>query len=327
LVRNILWLLSSIIIALVLYLIDYTIFILFLFWLGVPLSGVIQSLWIYQHLERNLAPAIFIVSSRILAALLIYYEIKSKDDIFLVPIILSSVYMLSSCFIFAYGSKVLGLKLIKIKYRKLTDSLKDSWHVFAGNLSVYMYRDINIILMGLYSTSPALLSSYSMAEKLIKFIQALVRPFNRFEYPRLIKLLNNNEENNYFSIIKKRTYYQIILIITLFLLAIPFIYIFEKFLITKLSLVFSEEVIIYFLIMLPSIFFGISNFLFGVVGLNYSGYQYYLFKSIFTTGIFNIIFCSLLFNTLGVTGGAIAFTSSEILLFILIYIKYREFKC
>jgi PST family polysaccharide transporter len=81
--------------------------------------------------------------------------------------------------------------------------------------------------------------------------------------------------------------------------------------------------IIIFQILLPVIFLGGLNYYLGIIGLINLGMNKYFLKAVFISGLFSVLLCYFLSNFLGPIGAAIAMTSSELVLFLLIFKKIK----
>lgn len=298
------------------------------FWMLVPLSYIFQSFWFFQGIEENVLMASVTLASRIVCAGLIVLIIKSPAEYYLVPAIIGSCY---------FCGGILSFWIAKIKYKleihlptkvDIITSFINGKEIFIGNMSVMLFRDVNVLILSSLGGSAVTVAIYSMAEKLIKCLQAVARPLNQLFYPKVIKMLKSHRKPDIdvFKQILRLTFPQLASITALFgcmpvcyFLAcdiFPYIRNYPQ----------REQIAILVMIMSVSIFFGIFNFMFGVAGLNHLGEKLYLTKSIFIVGVSNLVYCVVLYSELGVTGAATAFVCSEVLLFVLIAKRYSIFQ-
>lgn len=304
-------------------------FILLLFyWMLVPLSFIIQPLWLFQGLEKNVPPAIFTFISRLICILLITQLIKKPDNYILVPLIVGLSYIFGAVLSLVFVLVKLKIKLQIVTFSNIKCYLNNGKEIFLSNISVLLYRDFNVIILGFLHTNPISISIYSMAEKLIKALQATTRPLNQLFFPKVIYLLKNNSipDTQLFKRIMKLVIPQLLILIGLTILLIIGYFYVKRYTSLLNNFPYKERITLLFLIMNIVVFFGILNFMLGIASLNYLNEKKYLFKIIFLVGIFNIIFCTILSFFWKEIGAAICFTLSEVFLFIFIAKKYTIFK-
>jgi PST family polysaccharide transporter len=301
--------------------------IVLLLWMLFPLSYIFQSSYFFQALEQNFYPAIFIVLSRILCIILIFNFIYNANDAYLIPLIIGMSYLIGSILSFIFAIYKFRLHFLIPSKKEIIKAFYEGKEIFLGNISVLLFKDSNILIMGLLVDDNNIISIYSMAEKFIKSLQAGIRPLNQFFFPKTIKALKNFTTPNKrsFLIVSKYTAIQLV---TLLLLVLVILFLgYNKDFIPFLSDYPNFNAIFFiFILMLPSVFFGISNFMYGTTGLNHLNEEKYYAKSIFTTGIIGIVLTFMLIYFWKDNGAAISFVVSELILFLFISIKYFKIK-
>lgn len=308
---------------LICYTFDISSLRLIAYWQIVPFAYILQSFWFFQGIEQNYFVALTTIFSRLLALLTIYLYIKTKEDYFLVPLIIGICYLLSGIANIIYIVLHHGIRIHYPGLRSIKKYLYSGREIFLSNVSVFFYRDINLILLSYFSVDPNSISAYSIAEKYVKVVQASIRPFSQFYFPRTIKLLmfDNLPTIKAFKLIAKQTIPQLIVLFSINL-ALFLIY----YLIYTGSILrgyFSQgQIFYYYAILQFSVYFGVSNFMFGSVGLNTLGAKKYFTISIFLTGCLNIVLCLFLIYMFGAIGAVFSFVFSELCLFLLILKKY-----
>lgn len=295
-----------------------------LIWLLIPLSYAIQPSWLFQAIESNSRMAIFTVASRALSAIFIYFFVKKPVDALLVPAIMACFYLTSALASLLYAHRSLGLRLQKVPIPVLMNYLWDGRKIFTGNLAVVLYRDLNVVILGIAQVAAGDIATYSIAEKLIKGLQATMRPFNQIYFPKTLKLLGQSKRvvRNHLKIIWPSIYPQLaalcLILISLITVAIVVT--------SKIPLGKSypeiQQIAILCVLMIPATFFGIANFMLGIAGLNFLNEQTYMYKSILVTGIASIFLCYLLSIRFDVFGAALAFSLAEGFLLILILKRF-----
>jgi PST family polysaccharide transporter len=322
-VRLLIWVVCVFLLLLSSPFIDKDIFILLISWMLFPLSYIFQSYWVYQGLEKNLFPAILTLVTRLLCLTSLIKIVTAPVDYYFVPIIIGISYGIGGGISLLYLSKKFKIKLVKVSMSEISQLFLDGKEIFFGNISVTLFRDSNVIILGIFSNSTAV-SIYSIAEKSIKIFQAGARPLNQLFFPKVIRSLAKMKEPNFgaFKIIAKYTWPQIA---ALFLAAVFIIlsYIFLRHILpSKYDLTHEKEIVYLITVMAVAVFFGVSNFMFGIAGLNYLNKRWHLARAIFITGICSILCCIPLVLVFAQTGAALSFIFSEVLLFCLISKAY-----
>lgn len=297
---------------------------LLLLWLALPLSYAIQPSWLFQAIENNKMLAIFTVVSRLLSGLFVILLVKKPEDVILVPAFIGSFYLSSALASLAYARWWLHINFVKLPLHELFEIARQGKKIFIGNLSVVLYRDLNVVILGLAHGSDAAIAAYSIAEKLMKGLQATMRPLNQIYFPKTLKQLGSNRSADKSSLkdIMKNVYPQFqALAVIVFLMLIAYFYAIE-FSQYKNDLPEHKQIFILSLLMLPAIFFGITNAMLGIAGLNFLGNRTYMYKSLLSMGGVNLILCYLLSLQFGEFGTAISLSIVEGLLLAAILKKY-----
>lgn len=297
-------------------------------WCGVPLSSILQNYWYYRCTENNLIPAIFTAISRLGATITIYATLPETKSAITIPSVISIFYVSGGLATFIHGIFISKLRLTKPSFYQLKSSITNGWYIFLGNLSVTLYKDVNVLILGILGLPAATVANYSLAEKFTKCLQAIARPVSQYFFPKTISELTElkNANSKSLKIIFKNTIPQIgILVTAIVLITIAFTY-FDF--INNLLPITSKikPVFPLFLIMSGSVIFGASNFMLGTVGLNYFGLQKKFFLSILATGICGILNTIALTHFFHAIGTGVAFLLSEIILFALLLANYLKKK-
>jgi len=173
-----------------------TIFELLLLWLLYPLSFIFQSAYFYQGLERNTLLALFVFTSRMLTLIFIFIFVSDNSDIYLVPAIIGGTYMFAGILSFLYIWVKYNIRLNLINFSYVKDLIMEGKEIFFGNVSVILFRGSNVLLLGMFTHDSLAISAYSIAEKFIKSLQAVMRPLNQYYFPKAIVMLENNKHPN-----------------------------------------------------------------------------------------------------------------------------------
>jgi len=301
-------------------------FFVLMIWMLIPLSYIFQSSYFFLALEENLFLALFIGASRALCVLLIFITIKSKADLYFVPLIIGLTFTLGSLCSFLYAMIKFKLHFYKVTLIDIKDIYYDGKEIFLGNISVLLLRDFNILILGLFTNNAISISTYSIAEKIIKSLQASIRPLNQFFFPKGVFLIKNIPTPNKkaFHLLSKISIPQLIVLGTIVsFLIVGYLVVGDK--ITYIREYPNINLVIQLCaIMVFSVFIGVLNFMYGTVGLNHLQSKGYYAKSIFFTGILSIIMALVLISLFHEVGASINFVLAEGILFYFIFNKYNK---
>jgi PST family polysaccharide transporter len=322
--RIFIFVLCLIVILLLSPLLGYEVIVLIYCWMLIPLSQILQSFWLFQGLENNAPAALFNFLSRLVCVGLIILLVRKPTDYYLVPIIIGLCYVAGGLLSLTYVLLIFKLRLHLFSFNELKYSIISGKEIFLGNLSVMLFRDSNVLILGYVSGDGKAIAAYSIAEKLIKGIQATMRPLNQLFFPKVVRFTKEVKEPN-------KAIYNNILRLTLpqvFGLLVLGGILFVGYNIVEGRIMFirrfpnREEVVRLISIMYPAVLFGIANFMFGTAGLNHLNGRNYYFLSILAVGIISIIMCLSMVYFFGAIGASGSFLFSEVFLFTLISRKY-----
>jgi len=289
---------------------------LYLFTFGTIIESILFPIWFFQGMERMKYITVIYTISKIIVTVMIFIVIKNSDDYLLVPFLY---------FIGSISSGILSmyvlLKLFRVNFRfppfdQIIFQLQDGWHLFISDVSVNMYRNANVLILGLMSGT-LYVGYYALAEKVIKALQSLMEPVSGALYPYIAKKSTNQSlQKSLIDIFKIAKYYSVILG-TVFLL----ILLFTPYIVYVLGGSHIENVILDMRILSIVIFFGGLNYLFGIIGLISLGYKKYFMMSVLFAGMLNVLLCFLFSPMLQDAGAAISLSISEFLLLFLLMKK------
>lgn len=301
--------------------------LLILIWLFFPLSNIFQNHYFFLATGSLSFYSKIILSSRVLALILIFIFLKYTNNIYIISIILNVTFLISglSCLMLVISKY--NLKINFPKPQEIKRYLIEGKEILFGNVGVYFFQDINILIL---STTTIVdqglgLVVYSLSEKLAKSLRALVRPFNQWKFKTGVKKINdfdkpNKESKNVLWDLSKNqtlglSFIYIIILIT--------IIIFDSTIQKKLDIP-SSRLLLYFLVMGIAPILGILNFMFGTFGLNYLNRKLDLMKLRLYSGIFATSLTLLLVYFFKDFGAALSFLIAEIFLLYLTIKKFRN---
>ena len=294
---------------------------LYLFTFGTLVESILFPVWFFQGMERMKYITIIYTISKIVVTISIFIVIKSADDYFIVPVLYFIGSLLSGILSVYILRKLFNVQLHISSFNQIADQLKNGWHLFISNIAINMYRSANILILG-FLTNNLYVGYYALAEKVIKALQALMGPISETLYPYIAKKSSKqNLKSSLVDIFKIAKYYFVILafISSLVILLAPFG-------VKILSGSYINNVILDMRILSLVVLFGGLNYLFGIIGLINLGYKKYFMKSVLIAGSVNVILCSILSLYLQDIGAAIALSSSELILFLILTNKLYRLK-
>lgn len=300
--------------------------VLLALWLLGPLGHVFFSYWYFQGSENNRPAAVLTVAARLVGIVAIFMTVKAGDDAWLIPLGLGLPFVIG-------GITACGYVLVRSRVRIVyptPDAIKRAlWNgktIVLGNAAVVLYRDLNVVLLGAVGIPAAGIATYSLAEKVIKMVQATSRPLNQLYFPKAIRALAGIGQPTVPAAksIARMTAPQLLAMAAVIVVGYTLYQ-------SSLSLgllpdkwQLPADIWLPMLVMIPAVFLGVANYMFGVVGLNYLGARTWLASAILMTGLVNIMICAALATRIGAIGGALAFTLAEFVLLVGIVLRYRQ---
>ena len=128
---------------------------------GMVVGNTFFPVWFFQGMERMRYSSMLTIGAKLFFTVLIFVFVKSQSDYIIVPLLNSLGFIVSSIFSFILIYANFNVKLVKVTGARLINELKDGWHVFLSTISISFYRNINIVIMGFFS-SGALLKGVKM---------------------------------------------------------------------------------------------------------------------------------------------------------------------
>lgn len=295
-------------------------------WLLVPLGQVFHSYWFYQAIEDNLAPAVITLLSRVVTVAVVFAFVHGPDDAALIPLAIGGPFVLGGILSTVYITRTFGMSLRWVGLSTILTDLRHGKEIFAGNLAVSFYREMNVVILGIVGVPAAGISTYALIEKTIKMLQACTRPLSQLFFPKVLRALSSTTEPSpaVARLIARYTWPQIAAVLVL-IVAFPGAYTIGAMVFPKLAQFETlPQVKLMAMIMAPAMLLGLANFMYGSAGLNALNHRQYFFVAILVVGLLSVSFCFALSLLFGTIGAAMCFVFAEFLLFILVLARYRH---
>jgi len=295
-------------------------------WMLVPLSYALQPAWMFLGLQRNIVPAICTLASRVGAVVLIFLLLRESQDVLLLPKIIGFSYVCGSLLMLLWACLGLGLRLTRLSRAEIYASVKSGKEIFLGNIGVAVYRDSNVLLLGLIGLAGAELAAYSLAEKVTKAVQAAIRPLNQLFFPRavLAARIVGSVNRKAWTALGRLTLPQLLVLVSLWMLLIGAYELSAIYYPLSDKIPEIEKIKFLVLIMSLSTLFGVSNFMFGSTGLNVLGERRHMLRSILVAATVSTVAILILGSLFSATGAAASLVLAEGTLFIVILTRYRQ---
>ncbi|TWI92056.1 oligosaccharide flippase family protein [Chitinophaga japonensis] len=278
--------------------------------------------WFFQGIEKMKHLTVLNLIAKILFTLMIFIFVKKESDYLLVPVFTGLGFIISSgigIFIACYSYKI-SIKRVSLK--EIQYQLRDSFPVFISNFSISFYRSANPILLGFF-TNAVTVGYYSVAEKLIKGLQAIVNSLAQALFPYMSRKLETYEtiSGKLKAILRPTRYISIGLILVSVFVFLTAPYWIRLFIHSQ-----NREVTTCLRILSFVVTLGGVNYLLGFTGLINMNQRKSLMFYVVISGVIAIFSASLLSCYIGLVGAAYSMLLAEAVLLILILLKYRSLK-
>ncbi len=290
----------------------------------VPLGYVLQSTWLYQATEKNAPLSIVCVLTRAASVLIVYLFLREQSDALIVPLAIGSGAVACGILSMLYIRFGMGLKICKPTRSELANSIRGGRAIFAGNIFVAMYRDSYVLLLGALGMSGVVVSTYAMAEKLVKCIQAMVRPINQLFFPKTLRTLVDVRQPNVLVLTRVwgLVWPQMLIVFSGALAGLFIYWVYRDHVSILSDMPNRAQIETLVVTMLAAVFIGVANFMYGAVTLNALHEEYYFSRSLLIAGVAGITACVSLAPSLGSLGAAIAFVLSECVLLAQVLLRF-----
>jgi len=319
-----LYLLFLPVLATIAWLLDPALLLPALAWSLVPLSFAIQPNWFFQGLGQNAVVGAITVAARCSATLAVLLLVKDASDYILVPLAIGISYLTGAVLALGYAFAGYGLGWGWPGSDYLKKIIINGRFIFFGNLGVTLYRDANVLILAAIGVPSTMIAAYSLAEKLVKSLQAAIRPLNQHFMPHAMRIAQRTDVSRRFILhgLLRLTLPQVGALIAI-IAALYLVYPWAQ---SELGFVRKigdlSRVGPLLGIMCVGALVGVANFMLGSAGLNAMGQSVYLFRSIVIAGVVSVVTCAVAGSLFGAYGAAMAFVAAEACLQLTIVAKY-----
>ncbi|MDD5097936.1 MAG: oligosaccharide flippase family protein, partial [Candidatus Omnitrophica bacterium] len=223
---------------------------------GTVIGNTLFPVWFFQGKEKMSYITVINVIAGVIYAVLIFVLVKSPQDYLLVPLLSSSLFLISGIWGLYIAFRKFKLEFVLQNYTSIKNELKIGWDIFISLVSVNVYTTTRIFAVGLL-TNNVLTGYYTLADRIANVIQTFpMSSFTQAVYPRINKVFARNKQR------ATAIMYRIQDNITLgFVISLPIAYIIAPWIINLACGVAYAQVVLALRLLLAAVFFvGANNF-------------------------------------------------------------------
>ena len=302
------------------FLMDSDDVLMYLFALGMVFGDILIPSWLFQGMEQMKYLTIATVVSKLVFALLIFVFIRSQEQYIYVLLLHSLGYIASGLLSLLLAVKQFGIRLGLTTFAAIKEQIKDGWHIFVSNIGMELYRNSNVVLLGIL-VGDAAAGIFGAVEKLVKALQTIINALPMAIYPYVSRKFYNAGLSDNITNLKRMLKWAFSLLLPIavaFALFSPLI---------SLYLGLPNEIVggIVWLIS-PALLFGCLNYIIGIVGLVNLGASGKFQTNIWIAGISSVAFMVLTCGRYSYYAAAAAWTWAEFVLFLLCVYSLKRIK-
>jgi PST family polysaccharide transporter len=190
----------------------------------------------------------------VLTVVLIFFSVKGPGDYLMVPLIFSSVSLITGLLGQYIAFKRLGVSFRFPGYTSLRKQIAAGWDIFISNVAINAYTTTRIFAIGLL-TNNTITGYYAIAEKLAGLCQTFpLASFSQALFPRLSKIFQKNKTRAYELMQRIQ-----LITINISLICLPLIFVFAHPIIKTIFGGDYPETVLSFRLLLVSVLFISSN--------------------------------------------------------------------
>lgn len=287
-------------------------------WLLVPLSHAVQPTWYFNAVERNSRLGFLTAASRIGGATVAILILHRGGGPALVAWSVGVSYLVSAIVALVHAFDMGGGVLHPARaIADIPDYLRRGRYMFLSNLSVVLYRDLNVLILGLLAVPPTAVAVFSIADKLSKTIQAIVRPISQHYFPMIIETaaIAKRPSSRLLHVLMRFLVPQMLFLGFVWVGFFGVLFVDARTGIINLSSISNLNAIWGMLVlMVPGSFFGVANFVLGAVALNGLGADRLFLRLTLLLGVSGPVVGFGLVWLFGAHGAAVSVSLAEFLL-------------
>lgn len=167
--------------------------ILLISWLAV-LASVISPNFYFQGVEKMATMAVVNLSVRVISVPVVYYFIRSADDVLLAVLIQSGCIFLASFANFVAVIRKTEVYFVPPSITRTLCEFKKNKSLFISNAAISLYTNSSAVILGFVATDAAV-GVFTAAYTIVKAGLALLGPLSQAVFPRISYMLKNDRVN------------------------------------------------------------------------------------------------------------------------------------
>ncbi|MDD5216974.1 MAG: flippase [Candidatus Omnitrophica bacterium] len=321
-VKLVLALLSLIMLGAVVYFIpkfrnDWLVYV---FSFGAVIGNTIFPVWFFQGKEKMKHISDLNILGGILFAFLIFLFVQGSQDYLMVPLINSSVFLITGLLGQYVVFKKFGVSFRFPGYTSLHQQLKAGWDIFISIVAINAYTTTRIFAIGLL-TNNTITGFYSIAEKIAGLCQTFpLTSFSQALFPRLSKIYHKSKLRAFEFMQKIQQ-----ITINISLICLPLIFIFSRVIVRILCGGDYPETVLSLRLLLISVLVISSN-AFRIQFLLVCGKTHIYSRIHVVMAMFGLPLIFLLITSFSYVGAAVATIIIEIGIFVITFITVKRLK-
>ena len=279
---------------------------------GLVPANMLMVPWFFVGMQKVRYLNRAFLFSRLLYVVLIVLFLKPLEHMIWVPVFNSLSLFIGGAIVLVTLRKRFAVQFFLPRWQQLKQFFREGWPIFLSYFSTNFYRNSQVLILALF-VNDYFLGIYSAAEKIIKVIQGTFMPLSQTIYPILARKYVESR-NRAFVALKKAIW---VLGSLAFVVSIGVI-VTAPLLIKVIVGQNNADGVKLLWIGSGVIFFGVLNYILGVLFLTNFGYKVLFSRAVFITGIWGILSCFVLSYFFQAFGAMGSFTLAEIFLFIML---------
>lgn len=284
-------------------------------WTPLLLGHILYSAWFFQANEDSFQIGLQAAATKLIAAGIAMGSIWMNSDPIFVPLIIGGAHLTSGALALRTAISRHQIKIKKVSRYHLFSDLRDGRHIFAGNFSILLFRGSNTLILNHFG-SPPMVAAYALAEKIIKSLQATLRPVNQLLHIKLLRHLSSKNKADGLPLAIKYSKPQVLILVSAWATLGGMYFLAKDLGILPQSQLQLVKVI---LLMWPAMAFGTANFLIGNAALNAIGHDREYSRAVLASGTISLASSVALISQFEMTGAIISYVLGEALLLAFVF--------
>lgn len=284
-------------------------------WTPLLLGHILYSAWFFQANEDSFQIGLQAAATKLIAAGIAMGSIWMNSDPIFVPLIIGGAHLTSGALALRTAISRHQIKIKKVSRYHLFSDLRDGRHIFAGNFSILLFRGSNTLILNHFG-SPPMVAAYALAEKIIKSLQATLRPVNQLLHIKLLRHLSSKNKADGLLLAIKYSKPQVLILVSAWATLGGMYFLAKDLGILPQSQLQLVKVI---LLMWPAMAFGTANFLIGNAALNAIGHDREYSRAVLASGTISLASSAALISQFEMTGAIISYVLGEALLLAFVF--------